>query len=125
VIQRAIAISPRKRLQRTRVIDGWWCVILDLAGVAASGLNGLNNPHALFVSNLAEDDVLAIQPGSDNGCNEELGAVGVWAGVGHGEETWLGVLDLEVLVLELLAVDGLSTSALQSLLDAVDESIEK
>jgi len=39
-----------------------------------------------------------------------LGAVGVWSGVSHGEETWLGVLVLEVLIWELLTVDGLATS---------------
>jgi len=60
--------------------------------------------------------VLAVQPRGDDGCDEELGAVGIWAGIGHGEKTWLGVLDLEVLVLELLAVNGLSTGALQSVL---------
>lgn len=57
--------------------------------------------------------MLAIQPGGDYGCDEKLGAVGVWAGVSHGEKTWLGVLDAEVFVLELLAVNGLSASALQ------------
>jgi hypothetical protein len=41
----------------------------------------------------------------DDGGDEELGTVGVLASVGHGEETLLGVLELEVLVLELLAVD--------------------
>jgi hypothetical protein len=38
--------------------------------------------------------------------------VRVGAGVGHGEDTGAGVLELEVLVLELLAVDGLATGAL-------------
>lgn len=41
----------------------------------------------------------------DNGGDEELRSVGVLAGVGHGEETLLGVLELEVLVGELFAVD--------------------
>lgn len=40
--------------------------------------------------------------------------VRVLAGIGHGQETGLGVLQLEVLVLELLAVDGLATGALSS-----------
>lgn len=37
----------------------------------------------------------------------------VRAGVGHGEESRLGVLAGEVLISELLAVDGLATSALE------------
>ena len=78
------------------------------------------------LEDLAEDDVAAIEPtrrryvnnqlssiimfqgellrGQDSG-DEELGAVGVGAGVGHGQEALLGVLQLEVLVGELLAVD--------------------
>lgn len=48
----------------------------------------------------------------DDGGDEELGAVGVLAGVGHGQETLLGVLELEVLIGELLAVDcGISISS--------------
>lgn len=39
------------------------------------------------------------------GSDEELGAIGVLSGVGHGEKTGLGVLQLEVLVCELVAVD--------------------
>lgn len=41
----------------------------------------------------------------DDGGDEELGSVGVATGVGHGQETLLGVLELEVLIGELLAVD--------------------
>ena len=40
-----------------------------------------------------------------NGSNEELGAVGVGSGVGHGQGARLGVLELEVLILELVAID--------------------
>ena len=36
----------------------------------------------------------------------------VWAGVGHGQKSGLGVLLDEVLVGELLTVDGLATGAL-------------
>ena len=35
---------------------------------------------------LAEDGVLAVEPSSLHGGDEELRAVGVGAGVGHGEE---------------------------------------
>lgn len=61
-----------------------------------------------------EDDVLAIEPRGDDGGDEELGAVGVLAGVSHRQETGLGVLQLEVLVGKLLAVDRLSTGAVST-----------
>ena len=35
------------------------------------------------LEDLAEDNVLAIEPGGDGGGNEELRAVGVFSGVGH------------------------------------------
>ena len=40
------------------------------------------------------------------------GNLRVGAGVGHGQQTGLSVLLLEVLISELLAVDGLATGAL-------------
>jgi hypothetical protein len=58
--------------------------------------------------------VTAVEPRGDDGGDEELRAVGVGAGVGHGEQERLVVAELEVLVGELLAVDGLATSALQN-----------
>ena len=45
-----------------------------------------------------EDDVRVIEPRGDDGGDEELGAVGVLAGVGHGEQADLVVLELEVLI---------------------------
>lgn len=48
------------------------------------------------------------------GRDEELRAVGVSAGVGHREQTRLCVLLVEVLVSELLSVDGLATSSVLS-----------
>jgi hypothetical protein len=45
-----------------------------------------------------EDDVGAVQPGGDDGGDEELGAVGVLPGVRHGQEAGLGVLEGEVLI---------------------------
>ena len=41
------------------------------------------------------------------------GYLRVGTSVGHGEEARLGVLADEILISELLAVDGLATSALQ------------
>lgn len=46
------------------------------------------------------------------GPSTHLRTVGVLAGVGHGQETGLGVLQLEVLVFELGAIDGLSAGAI-------------
>ena len=45
------------------------------------------------------------------GGDEELRSVGVGSSVGHGQETRSGVLQLEVLVVELLSVDGLTSSS--------------
>lgn len=45
--------------------------------------------------------------------------VRVGAGVGHGQDTGTGVLQGEVLIWELLAIDGLATSALKSGFPAV------
>jgi hypothetical protein len=53
--------------------------------------------------------VLAVEPRGDDGGDEELGAVGVGSGVGHREEVGAVVAELEVLVGELVAVDGLAT----------------
>ena len=117
-------------LQDTRSDDGRLLVVLDFAATAAGGLKSLDNVQRLFVSNLAEDDVLAIEPAGDDGGDEELGAVAVemscqlcfggevraclrvGTSIGHGQKSWLGVLAGEVLVGELLTIDGLATSAL-------------
>lgn len=42
----------------------------------------------------------------------------VAAGIGHGEKARLGVLQLEILIGELLAVDGLAAGALRQLASA-------
>ena len=44
-------------------------------------------------------------------CDEELAAVGVGPGVGHGQEAGAGVLQVKVLVAEGAAVDGLAAGA--------------
>ena len=83
--------------------------LLGGTAAAAHGLAGGDDLHAL--RHLTEDGVLAVKPGGHDGGDEELGPVGVGAGVGHGQEPGLGVLLDEVLVVELGAVDGLTTGA--------------
>jgi len=85
----------------------------DLLGAFARlrsiGFNLLDDFHAF--DNLTKDDMLAIQPRSLGSANKELRTVGVGSSVGHAEDARAGVLELEVLVLELVAVDGLASSA--------------
>ena len=50
--------------------------------------------------------MLPVQPGRLGGADEELRVVSVGPSVGHGEDPRPGVLQTEVLVSELLAVDG-------------------
>jgi len=106
------SLPPYIPLVLTRLDDGGLLVVVDLSASTASGLESPDNSKRLLISYLTKDNVLAIQPASDNGGNEELGAVGVWSGVSHRQKSWLGVLAGEVLISELLAVDRLSTSAI-------------
>jgi hypothetical protein len=98
-------------LQLTTVDDGGLLVVLDGTAAGASSLKSLDDVHGLLVSDLTENDVASVEPRGDDSGDEELGAVGVGAGVGHGQQTGLVVLKGEVLIGELLAVDGLATSA--------------
>ena len=43
---------------------------------------------------------------------EELGAIGVWTSVGHGQDTWACVLQHEVLISKLLPIDGPATCSI-------------
>eukprot|EP00216_Chloropicon_sp_CCMP2111_P006921 CAMPEP_0198234150 /NCGR_PEP_ID=MMETSP1446-20131203/234_1 /TAXON_ID=1461542 ORGANISM="Unidentified sp, Strain CCMP2111" /NCGR_SAMPLE_ID=MMETSP1446 /ASSEMBLY_ACC=CAM_ASM_001112 /LENGTH=244 /DNA_ID=CAMNT_0043914881 /DNA_START=67 /DNA_END=798 /DNA_ORIENTATION=+ len=83
-----------------------------LPGLSALGsdlLAGLDDVQSLH--HLAEDNVGAVEPGGLGSADEELASVGVLSGVGHGQDARASVLQLEVLVLELHAVDGLATGA--------------
>jgi len=83
--------------------------LLGLTRLGTNLLNLLDNLHTL--GDVTEDAVLTVQPVGLNGAEEELGTVGVGALVSHGENTLTSVLKVEVLVLELLTVDGLTTGA--------------
>ena len=62
------------------------------------------------IGNLSEDDVGTVEMGSIDEAEEELGAVGAWTSVGHGEDASAGVLVLEVLIIELSTIDTLTAS---------------
>ena len=52
----------------------------------------------LTTNDLAEHDVFAIEPTGDHGRDEELGAVGVGASIGHRQQIRAIVLQREVLI---------------------------
>lgn len=62
-------------------------------------------------SHLTEHHVFSIEPRSDDGGDEELRSVGVGAGIGHGQQARTVMLQLEVFVGELVAVNGLAAGA--------------
>lgn len=85
--------------------------ILDgtVAGISGRVLDLAHHIHAR--QDLAEDDVASIQPAGLLGGDEELRSVGVLASVGHAQPAGAIVLQLEVLILEALAVDGATAGA--------------
>lgn len=64
-------------LELTGSDDGGLLGGFDGTGGAASLLNGHDGLQGLLISDLAEDDVLAIEPRGLLGADEELGAVAV------------------------------------------------
>ena len=102
-------------LGSTTLHDGWRAVlVLDGTAARAAPLDALHHAVGILIAigHLAEDNVPAVEPGGDDGSDEELRAVGVGAGVGHRQHEGLLVRELEVLVREFLAVDGFATRAL-------------
>lgn len=83
--------------------------LVGLAGLAAPGLDLLDHVHAL--DDGAEHNVTVVQPRCLHGGDEELRSVGVGTGVGHRQGAGLQVLEGEVLVLELGAVNRLAAGA--------------
>ena len=76
--QVSTAGPPNKRsdnLQLSGFDNGGLLVVLHLATVVTSSFEGLDNAERLVIGNLAEDDVLAIEPAGYDGGDEELRAV--------------------------------------------------
>lgn len=67
--------------------------------------------NLLALSNSAENDMLAIQPGCLGRADEELRSVGVRACVSHRQDQGAGMLKSKVLVGEFFSIDGLASSA--------------
>ena len=63
---------------------------------------------------LSKDDVAAIEPACDDGGDEELAAVRVLSAVGHAKQTLACMLQLEVFIRELLAVNRLAAGAISA-----------
>mmetsp|Transcript_11092 Transcript_11092/g.19888 ORF Transcript_11092/g.19888 Transcript_11092/m.19888 type:complete len:227 (+) Transcript_11092:225-905(+) len=77
--------------------------------ITAKGLHLAQDIHPL--DHLPEDHMPAVQPWGRLRRHEELGAIGVGAAVGHGQDTRAGVLQCKGLVCEGAAVDGATTGA--------------
>lgn len=86
-------------------------VDLRLVGLGLHVLDLAND--ALAIDNLAENNVLAIEVGGWNGGDEELATVGAGAGVGHGEQEGAVMLEVEILIGELLAVDRFAAGTVE------------
>lgn len=69
----------------------------------AHGFKLLHHVHAF--DDCPEDHMPVVQPGGLHRGDEELGAVGIGAGVGHRHDARAGVLQLEVLITEFATVD--------------------
>jgi hypothetical protein len=67
--------SSSPNLQSTSADNGGALLVLDAARLGADGLKSGDDIHGGLVSDLAEDDVAAIEPRGDDGGDEELRAV--------------------------------------------------
>jgi hypothetical protein len=91
-------------LQLTTVNDGRLDVGADGTGAAAKGLNLPDNLHGIVVSDLTEDNVLAIEPRGHNGGDEELGAVATWRSV-RVQNQWMWGLKMTYVLGPALAME--------------------
>ena len=69
--------------------------------------------ETLLVIHSAKHHMFVVQPFSLDSGDEKLSSIGVWARVGHGQETRGAMLHKEVLILELGTIDALATSPIK------------
>ena len=94
-------------LGSTAVDDGWLDLMLDLTRARASRFKFLHNVHALLISDLTEDDVLAIQPGGNDGGDEELRAIAVRRKNIQRHKRLLGIMAMTHVFGPALAMDSM------------------
>ena len=94
--------------QLSAISDNAWSSGLSRLG--SNRLEGIENLKT--VNNSSEDSVFSIKPVAWDETKEELGSVGVWSGVGHGEISSSNMLDGEVFVSEFHSVDRFSSSSI-------------
>mmetsp|Transcript_62886 Transcript_62886/g.167235 ORF Transcript_62886/g.167235 Transcript_62886/m.167235 type:complete len:264 (+) Transcript_62886:135-926(+) len=99
--------AGHRHLELARVDD--LHLLGGLAALAAHRLHRLDDIQAL--DDLAKDDVLAVEPRRGGDRDEKLRAVGVGARIGHRQQADRRVLQVEVLVRKLSAVDALAAGA--------------
>jgi len=84
-----------------------------LARSARLGATPLHFAHHLGATDdMTEDHMLVVQPICFRGAYKELRAVGIRPRVGHGQSAETIVFQVKVLVVELLAIDGLSAGTI-------------
>ena len=85
--------------------------LLGDGGGGAGGHITNDVDHIEATDDLAENNVLAVQPASLGQQDVELGAVGVWSVVGHGNPSSRTVRQDELLIVEDVAEDALAAAA--------------
>merc|ERR1740117_54056 len=100
-------LSQVRALKQAAIENGNFLLRLSAGG--ADGFDCCHDIHAL--NNLSEHNVAAVEPRGLHSGEEELGAIGVRASVRHAKDTSASVLEFEILVSELRAVNALTASA--------------
>nr|ACN27694.1 unknown [Zea mays] len=80
---------------------------LRLPTLPAFSFDLVHNIHSR--QHLAKHHMLPVQPTCCHCGDEKLGSVCISPGIGHGQKAWTSVLDLEVLIRKLQAVDRFTT----------------